>query len=172
MKMKMILLLAIAVQQAQAQSMPAFEKVGRGVCSIKDGILTTKEAYAAWGDRDQRDYELRFRARTPAGEEQVQIWAGFREYDRNDRYIVALRGGRQNNLYLSRLGYMGTDEFLALRDLDFHPEPGVWYTLRIQVCGSRIRVFLNDERLPRIDITDSNGRLTPSGKVTLGGGWI
>jgi len=46
------------------------------------------------------------------------------------------------------------------------------YHFRIEVCGSRIRVFLNDEPLPRIDITDKNSRLAPSGKVTLGGGWI
>jgi len=31
---------------------------------------------------------------------------------------------------------------------------------------------LNNEVLPRIDVTDSNSQLAPSGKVTLGGGWI
>ncbi|MBN9381131.1 MAG: hypothetical protein J0H74_10210 [Chitinophagaceae bacterium] len=172
MRIVLVLLLAMEALYAQAQSMSEFEKVGKGICKVTDGVLTTKDAYAAWGVRDQRNYELRFRARTPEGGEQVQIWAGFRAYDRNNRYILALRGGRQNNLYLSRLGYMGTDEFLALRDLDFHPVPGAWYTLRVQVCGSRIRVFLNDERLPRIDITDRNSQLAPSGRVTLGGGWI
>jgi hypothetical protein len=70
------------------------------------------------------------------------------------------------------MGYMGTDEFLALRSLDFHPVPGTWYTFRIEVCDNRIRVFLNNESLPRIDVTDTNSRLAPSGKVTLGGGWL
>src|SRR5882762_11099103 len=158
MKMVTILLLAMMVRQGHAQSLEGmrddFEKRGKGLCKLSDGVLTTKDVSAVWGGRDWDNYELRFRARTPAGEEQVQIWAGFREYDRNDRYIIGLRGGRQNNLYLSRLGYMGTDEFLALRDLDFHPVAGTWYTFRIQVCGDRIRVFLNEEQLPRIDITD------------------
>ena len=182
MKMRSAFLFLTISLQAAAQDQlplqvnfsgtPHFEKNGRGICNVADGILTAKEAYASWGTRDWHDYEIRFRARTPQGEDQVQIWAGFREYDRNDRYIIALRGGRQNNLYLSRLGYMGTDEFLALRDLDFHPVPGAWYSFRIQVCEDRIRVFLNDEKLPRIDITDKNSRLAPSGKVELGGGWI
>src|SRR5882757_7838317 len=176
MKTMMMLLLAMVTGYAGAQSFAGlrenFEKVGKGVCKVSDGVLTTKDAYAVWGGRDWSNYEMRFRARTPVTEEQVQIWAGFREYDRNDRYIIALRGGRQNNLYLSRLGFMGTDEFLALRDLDFHPVPGVWYTFRIQVAGDRIRVFLNDETLPRIDITDKNSRLAPAGKASLGGGWI
>lgn len=42
----------------------------------------------------------------------------------------------------------------------------------MEVCGSRIRVFLNNEKEPRIDVTDKNGNLAPSGQVTLGGGWI
>lgn len=172
----MILLLVMVIRHANAQSLTGiregYEKCGRGVCRVDGGVLTTREAYASWGEKGWSDYEMQFRARTPATEEQVQIWASFREYDRNDRYVVAMRGGRQNNLYLSRMGYMGTDEFLALRDLDFHPVPGVWYGLRIQVVGDRIRVFLNDEKLPRIDVTDRNSRLAPSGKVGLGGGWI
>ncbi|HKC37025.1 MAG TPA: glycoside hydrolase family 2 TIM barrel-domain containing protein, partial [Chitinophagaceae bacterium] len=137
-----------------------------------DGVLKTKDAYTSFGKQEWNNYEIRFRARTPLAEKEVQIWAGFREYNRDDRYIIGFRGGIQNNLYLSRLGYMGTDEFLALRPLDFHPEPGAWYNFHIQVCGDRIRVFLNDEALPRIDIKDKNSRLAPSGKITLGGGWI
>lgn len=145
---------------------------GRGACIIQNDVLQTKDAYVAFGDQQWSNYEIRFRARTPEQEEQVQIWAGFHAYNRNDRYIVALRGGTQNNLYLSRLGYMGTDEFLALRTLDFHPVPGTWYDIRIEVCGPRIRVFLGKETLPRIDVTDRNSQLAPAGAVTLGGGWI
>ena len=67
---------------------------------------------------------------------------------------------------------MGTDEFLGLRSLDFHPIPGQWYDIKIEVCGDRIRVFLNNEKLPRLDVIDKNSNLAPSGEVTLGGGWI
>ncbi|HMH23935.1 MAG TPA: glycoside hydrolase family 2 TIM barrel-domain containing protein [Puia sp.] len=148
------------------------EKKGRGTCVVADGVLTTKDAYASFGNRSDSNYEIRFRARTPLSEEQVQIWAGFREKDRDDRYVLGFRGGLQDNIYLSRMGYMGTDEFLALRNLDFHPQPGTWYDFRILVAGNRIQVFLGKENRPRIDVTDKNSRLAPAGKIILGGGWL
>jgi beta-galactosidase len=151
---------------------PMYTKTGRGSCTLADGVLKVKDAYAGFGKQEWINYEIKFRARTPLTEKEVQVWAGFRENNRDDRYIIGFRGGMQNNLYLSRLGYMGTDEFLALRPLDFAPKPGMWYNFRIEVCGDRIRVFINDETLPRIDIKDKNSRLAPSGKITLGGGWI
>jgi hypothetical protein len=163
---------AQGVSTSAASFKGAFETRGRGICEMNNGVLKTKNAYASFGDGNMADYEATFRACTPKNEEQVQLWAGFREYNRNDRYIVGLRGGLQNTLYLSRLGYLGTDEFLALRTLDFRPQVGTWYTFRIQVSGKRIRVFLNDDILPRIDIEDKNSMLAPSGKITLGGGWI
>lgn len=147
-------------------------KIGRGVCKIENGVLRTKDAYAGFGDHHWTNYEITFSARIPETEKQVQIWAGFRAFNRDDRYIVGLKGGIQNDLYLSRQGYMGTDEFLGLRALDFHPETGKWYNFKIQVCGNRIRVFLNDEKLPRIDVVDRNSQLAPSGEVILGGSWI
>jgi hypothetical protein len=148
------------------------ETTGRGLCTTAGGVLRTKDAYASFGDTAWTDYEIRFSARAPASAAQVQIWAGFRAHDRKDHYSLGFRGGEQNTLYLARMGYMGTDEFLALRPLGFHPVPGKWYDLRITVSGDRIRVYLDKELLPRIDVTDKNSRLLPSGKITLGGGWI
>ena len=58
----------------------------------------------------------------------------------------------QDDLYLMRTGYMGTDEFMGVRPLGFHPVPGEWYRMKAEVCGNRIRVFLNDEKHPRIDL--------------------
>lgn len=60
--------------------------------------------------------------------------------------MVGIKGGLQDDLYLMRMGYMGTDEFLGVRPLGFHPVPGQWYKLKVEVCGSRIRVFVNDEK--------------------------
>jgi len=87
-----VLLLVLGTEFVSGQTLlhqgfGQYEKMGRGVCQLSGNVLTTREAYAAWGSRDWSNYEIRFRARTPAGGEQVQIWAGFREYDRNDRYI-------------------------------------------------------------------------------------
>jgi len=41
-----------------------------------------------------------------------------------------------------------------------------------RLCGNRIRVFVNDEKLPHIDLEDKNSKLAPPGEVALGGGWI
>jgi len=155
-------------QNSQVQ----YKKIGRGTSEVKNGVLTTKDAYSTFGNPEWSNYEIKFRARTPKTGDQVQIWSGFRAFNRNDRYIVGLKGGLQDDLYLSRMGYMGTDEFLGLAALDFHPETGNWYDFRIVVCGNRIQVFLNNETLPRIDVIDKNTKLAPMGEVILGGGWI
>ncbi|PRD48879.1 glycoside hydrolase family 2 protein [Sphingobacterium haloxyli] len=151
---------------------PKFTKVDRGIVKIEEGKLKTKEAYATFGEDDWTDYEVSFKARTSATEKEVQIWTGFRASSRNDRYILGIRGGIQNDLYLARLGYMGTDDHLALRHLEFPLHPGEWYNVKIQVFGNRIRVFLNNEALPRIDIEDMYSRFSPTGKIVLGGSWL
>lgn len=146
--------------------------VGRGSCSIADGVLRSRGSYAKFGNPQWRNYEMAFRARAPKNAEQVQIWAGFRTHNRFDRYVVGIKGGLQDDLYLMRSGYMGTDEFMGVRPLGFHPVPGEWYKLRIQVVEGRIRVFVGDNKKPHIDIVDKNVALVPTGEVSLGGGWI
>lgn len=146
--------------------------IGRGDCHVADGVLHSKDNYALFGDKTMKDYTFSFKARTPKGAEQVQIWAGFRAANRYDRYVVGLKGGLQDDIYLLRLGYRGTDEFLGVRPLRFHPIPGEWYKLRVEVSGQRIRIYVGDEPKPYIDVTDKNGGQCSSGCVTLGGGWI
>lgn len=150
----------------------ALELVGRGECEISDGVFRSQGSYARFGNPEWKDYSFSFKARAPKDAEQVQIWAGFRAYNRFDRYVVGIKGGLQDDLYLMRMGYMGTDEFMGVRPLGFHPVPGEWYALKVEVCGNRIRVFVNDEPMPRIDVVDKNANLAPAGQVTLGGGWI
>ncbi|MBR6389282.1 MAG: hypothetical protein IKS15_04100 [Opitutales bacterium] len=148
------------------------ELVGRGDTKIAGGSLFSKDNYACFGDKSLKNYSFSFKARAPKDAEQVQIWAGFRNNNRFDRYVVGIKGGLLDQIYLLRLGYMGTDEFLATRPLRFHPEVGQWYKVKVDVCGNRIRVFINDENVPRIDVVDANSGLAPSGGVTLGGSWI
>lgn len=148
------------------------EIVGRGIAKIEDGVFKSKDAYACFGNPEWRNYEFSFKARTPNANEPVQIWSGFRAANHHDRYMLGFRGGLQDDIILMRLGYLGTEEFLGERPLRFHPEPGQWYEIRVQVCGNRIRVFVGDEKNPYIDIEDKNAYLIPSGGVLLGGGWI
>lgn len=149
-----------------------YEKIGRGTTIVKDGVLSTKDAYMCFGEKDWANYEITFDARVPENEEQVQICAGFRAANRDDRYILMLKGEIQKFLYLARLGYMGADDYLTIKQLDFKPETGKWYNFKIQTAGQRIRVFLNNEADPRIDFTDAGSKFAPAGKVTLGGSWI
>ena len=149
-----------------------FKTVGRGECSIADGVFRSKGSYACFGNPEWKNYSMSFKARAPKGAEQVQIWAGFRAYNRFDRYVAGIKGGLQDDVYLMRTGYMGTDEFMGVRPLGFHPVPGEWYSMKVEVCGNRIRVFVNGEKEPYIDVVDKNANLVPSGEVTLGGGWI
>ena len=146
--------------------------VGRGECSIADGVFRSKGSYACFGNPEWKNYSMSFKARAPKGAEQVQVWAGFRAYNRFDRYVAGIKGGLQDDVYLMRTGYMGTDEFMGVRPLGFHPVPGEWYSMKVEVCGNRIRVFVNGEKEPYIDVVDKNANLVPSGEVTLGGGWI
>ena len=146
--------------------------VGRGECSIADGVFRSKGSYACFGNPEWKNYSMSFKARAPKGAEQVQIWAGFRAYNRFDRYVAGIKGGLQDDVYLMRTGYMGTDEFMGVRPLGFHPVLGEWYSMKVEVCGNRIRVFVNGEKEPYIDVVDKNANLVPSGEVTLGGGWI
>lgn len=146
--------------------------VGRGTCSITGTVFRSKGSYALFGNPEWKNYSFSFKARAPQNAEQVQIWASFRNFNRFDRYVVGIKGGLQDDLYLMRTGYMGTDEFMGVRPLGFHPVPGEWYRVKVEVCGNRIRIFLNDEKQPRMDITDKNANLVPSGEIALGGGWI
>ncbi|ANI89982.1 glycosyl hydrolase family 2 [Arachidicoccus ginsenosidimutans] len=149
-----------------------FDKIGKGLCVVENGELKTKNAYAAFGDISWKNYQFSFTATTPSTQKEVQIWSGFRAADRDDKYVLGLKGGIENDLYLARLGYMGADDYLALRHIDFPLKTGIAYTIKIQVAGQRIRVFLNNEKLPRIDIVDKHNENNPSGKIILGGGWL
>ena len=147
--------------------------VGRGDVRIENGVLKTKDAYAVFGDNTLQNYRATFRARIPENAEQVQIWTGFRHHNRFDRYVLGLKGGLQNNIELFRMGYMGADELLAIKSLDFEPKVGEWYDFKIEVIDDQIIIFLADSKIvPIINVTDKNNNLAPNGGITLGGGWI
>ncbi|SDT89154.1 Glycosyl hydrolases family 2, sugar binding domain [Verrucomicrobium sp. GAS474] len=122
-------------------------------------------------DHDHGDGEIVFRVCAPKEVAEVQIWAGFRAKDRHHRYVVALRGGNNDQLYLARYGSNGGSRFLGIAPLGFHPEPGIWYRLRVVLERNRIRVFLGDEAEARIDVIDDDGGWT-EGAVVLGGGYL
>ncbi|MDR1282966.1 MAG: hypothetical protein LBK99_19410 [Opitutaceae bacterium] len=120
---------------------------------------------------NHRDVEIRFRCRAPEAAPEVQVWAGFRARDRHHRYVVGLRGGNNDHLYLARYGTAGASRFLGIAPLEFSPETGAWYTLRVNLRGKRIRIFLGDEPTPRMDVEDDEAGWD-EGAVVLGGGHL
>ena len=131
----------------------------------------TIEGGYAVNKRKWTDAEISFAARAPDGAGQVQIWAGFNFRDRDSRYVFALRGGNDNDIYLARYAPDGGIRFLGFAPLDFKPVPGSWYHLRVVTIGSRFQIYLNDEKLPRLNVEDPQPLWT-GGSVFLGGGWL
>ncbi|MCU0858402.1 MAG: hypothetical protein MUC65_08390, partial [Pontiellaceae bacterium] len=145
-------------------------KVDRGELSENDGILTMKDCNIFAGDSTWDNYEMEFKARAPESASEVRIFASFRYNDDKSRYIFGLRGGNNNDFFLARLGADNNTALLAIEPLDFIPQKGVWYTIRIQVEGSTVQVFLNDESEPRLKASDPSCPFK-TGKIGLGGGW-
>jgi hypothetical protein len=130
---------------------------------IQDGFTIEQRQYG--------DCEFSFDGRAPHGVPEVQIWSGIKCRDRDSRYVFALRGGNNDDLYLARYGADGAARFLGIAPLHFHPIPGDWYTLRAVTRGNRILIFLNQERTPRINVVDDEAPWAEGG-VSLGGGWL
>jgi hypothetical protein len=136
---------------------------------LADSVLI-QDGFTVHG-KPQTNCSFSFQARAPEGTEQVQIWAGIRCRDRDSRYVFALRGGDNDDLYLARYAPDGEARFLGFAPLDFHPVPGTWYKLRAVAIGDRVQIYVNEETVPRIDVRDE-APLWSEGGVSLGGGWL
>jgi beta-galactosidase len=115
------------------------------------------------------DSTLSFRAR--AVKEPVQIWGAVRVKDRENRYVFGLRGGTEPQLSFARYAADGRSRNLGFAPLEFKPEAGKWYRFRVSAEGRHFQVYLDDEILPRINITDDADGWDDGG-VALGGGWL
>jgi len=130
---------------------------------VQDGFTIEQQQYG--------DCDFSFDARAPHDVSEVQIWSGIKCRDRDSRYVFALRGGNNDDLYLARYGPDGAAMFLGIAPLGFHPVSGEWYTLRAVTRGNRILIFLNQETTPRINVIDDEAPWAEGG-VSLGGGWL
>ena len=159
---------------AAAPSVPfpgSWQKFGRAEMTVGTDSVTIANGFLA--DLSPRgDCELCFRAKMPVRAEQVQIWGAVRVKDRENRYVFGLRGGVEPELTLARYAADGKSRFLGCAPLSFTPAPGQWYSVRVVVCGQRFQVYLNDEKLPRINVVDDVDVLWKDGGVALGGGWL
>jgi hypothetical protein len=143
---------------------------GRGEVKSGSDSVTISGGYVA-DLTPLTDCEVSFRARMPADAPQVQIWGAIRIRDRLSRYVFALRGGASPEVYLARYAPDNGSKFLGFAPIDFTPKPGEWYTLRAMVQGKRFQVYVNDNKLPSLNIEDKDATWTEGG-VALGGGWL
>lgn len=131
--------------------------------SIENGFLIS--------DKILKNSDITFKLRAPKNSKGVQLWAGFGAKDRENRYILGLRGEPNKQIYLARIGSNGNSKFLTHSPIDFDLKPGEIYTLRIKTFGNRIHVYYGDEDLPRINVED-NSKADTEGRVVLGGGYM
>lgn len=142
----------------------------RGSFQIDGDILTVKDG---WVSADKAEFEnlvFEFDACCPIDVAQVQIWAGFRHYSQDYRYVAALRGGNNNHVYLARMGAEGYDKMLDLRPLEWCPIPGMWYHIRIVCAGQTVAVYVDDMEKPFLCVTDEAP--FSKGSIALGGSFV
>lgn len=154
-----------------------WDQVGRGTIKAGDGILRSEGAAAVAGDPKWQNYELRFEARAPGEAPEAQLWCAVRCFDRDRKYVVGLRGGNNQQLFVSRYAPFGQDRFLGYRPLNFAVKPGEWYKVRVQIVRDRIAVYLRDDDRPFMVVRDVGTKEWPapqfsSGRVAVGGGYL
>ncbi|MCL3780505.1 hypothetical protein EMN47_08890 [Prolixibacteraceae bacterium JC049] len=148
-----------------------WRKVGRGTVVWQDNSVVLKDCWLVSSNNTlAENMEYRFSARALENEEQVQIWAGWAWQNRDNRYAFGLRGGNNNDLYLTHYETVGKDKMQAWESLKFAPKVAEWYNVRIVVLGADVRVYLNDEKQPRIVSTDTYPM--NKGNLYIGGGWL
>ena len=129
------------------------QQVGRGqVKWLNDQQVQIKDAYVLASDSDLQDFTFSFEGRAPqdAPADQVGIWAVFRQFDRNHRYMVGLRGPPHSDIYLVRYSPDGEDRMLALETVPT-AVPGQWYKLKVEAFGSEIKIYLNDKEVAAVE---------------------
>jgi len=145
-------------------------KIGRGEVVWNENSVIIRDCILQSKDTLCEPFQMSFEARALKGEAQVQIWAGAGMLDRDNRYMLGLRGGNNDDLFLRRRKTLGKDKLLALQPLDFKPQTDTWYKIRIAFWKGNIGVFIKDETVPRIYKKDDDPLI--GGAVYLGGGWI
>ena len=167
-KLSMLIILSVA-SVAGAVDKTGLKKVGRGSVEWKGNQVLIEDAYVLVNDADLRDFTFSFEGRAPenAGPEDVGIWATFRQFDRNHRYVVGLRGAPHSDIYLARYAPDGNDRMLALQPVPT-VMPGEWAAIKVVAKGNAIRIFLNGEEV--VSVEDAKAPFK-AGKVGVGGGY-
>jgi hypothetical protein len=151
----------------------SWESANRAVVKSTPTSLTVSGGYVATKEQfGDCEFVFQAKALTVSGTDApVQIWGGVRVKDVENRYVVGVRGGAEPELSFARYAADGRSKFLGWVELDPAPRIGETFTVRVAAGGNRFHVYLNDEKLPRINIEDKDALWTEGG-VALGGGWL
>jgi hypothetical protein len=132
-----------------------WSKYGEGDILDSTDTLKLINSHVSTGDRTWEDYELEFRARATSEAEDVQIFASVRYNADMSRYVIGLRGGNNNDLFLARYYQINNlSRIIKIEPLDFMLEKETWYTIKVVIIGHRISVFLGEEQTPRLAAAD------------------
>ena len=147
-----------------------FKTIGRGEVKWKANSVLLKDNYV-YSDKflENGAYEFSFKVKPTTTEKEIQMWSGFGFSDRDNRYALGVRGGNNNDIYLSKYQDNARSNLLALEPLDFKPNPNEWHQIKVVFFNGNIRMYLNDENKPRIVVQDDEPLTKPN--IVLGGGW-
>ncbi|MDR2463652.1 MAG: hypothetical protein LBD30_07735, partial [Verrucomicrobiales bacterium] len=171
------LMLTSTLSAAPVKLSPAFpgvwESANRAVIKTAPNAVTVSGGYVVTKEQfSDAEFTFQAKALTVSGTDvPVQIWGGIRVKDWENRYVVGVRGGAEPELSFARYAADGRSKFLGWVPLDPAPKIGEILTVRLAASGNRFHVYLNDEKLPRINIEDQDALWTEGG-VALGGGWL
>ena len=126
-----------------------------------------EDATVVLNSEPMSDIVFEFEGRAPADAKDVGIWAAFRQQDRNNRYMIGLRGAPHSDIYLARYAVDGHDRMLAIKPVKTL-QPGEWGAIKVVVKGKRITVFLNGREV--FSAVDPSAPFK-MGQVALGGGY-
>ena len=146
-----------------------WELIGRGEIDWNTNSVKLKNCFIHSKQINDDAYQFSFKAKATGEDEYVQIWSGFGFNNRDNRYVLGLRGDNSNDIYLKKYQDGGKTKLFAHKTLDFKPAKETWYELKVVFWNGHIRVYLNDEPKPLIVLKDSDP--IKSSSIVLGGGW-
>ncbi|WP_168442037.1 glycosyl hydrolase 2 galactose-binding domain-containing protein [Pontiella desulfatans] len=163
---------AIACQVGAAPGLldrSEMKQVGRGNVVWGNASVLVDDAYLVVSEDGLHNVEFSFEGRAPenAGADQVGIWATFRQFDRNHRYVIGLRGAPHSDLYLARYAPDGNDRMLALQPVET-VAPGEWAHVKVVAKDAAIKIYLNG--MEKISVEDAKAPFKV-GNVGIGGGY-
>ena len=156
-----------------AQGLRGWHPEYGGEWKVNDGVLEGKTRPIAAGEASWENYRLMLQARLDEPGEDGQIWISVRYRDAWNRYALAIRDGELNDILL--LKYQENDSskppfsINKAYPLGFEPGSGIWYPVRIEVSGGRIRAWVGETETPQVDYTDPEP--LAKGRIALGGSW-